>query len=716
MFKKLFLLAALLFSQVQAQEIFPPGSSPNWRPSVETAALLPLTGNHPGDARTAQDTGLIYGWNGSAWADQGASLSVGDPITGGTPDCVLYLDSSGNLACDATNFKYDSVGNAFSVGFSGTSNLGISPNFQILKGATNNNLFINNDVQQGFGFNVLNPQYVVDVRNTRQPEILATSVTSGSGIDTPTSGGSYVLTTDANINITIIQVDIMVDTESCPFNPGDQVTSPGGAGGLVVSDSGTLIVVSNNNTATAAFSPGETITDTTNACTAHTTANLDYFNWSQNNNTSLPIAIDLSAQIVGNAGTVTATFASSILHTLGDTFLISVLNFPLFRLIDSNGASRFLVGNDGSVYSYNALGGAQFISDDNFGLFCHGDCETINTGARSELDIDEVGSTWNYSIFDQVASYFGIDTLNKLYFLGDESANITLDERDNVSSISSNSTRYLELNGGAGTTLLGKSRSPSTVSTNDLGTTTGGDTTSNGNSTTWEVNDQSKRFSVVANAATVLQLDGINKKFNLGDQSSLAWLEVSTNDQHVFMGDINHNGAGTTFKVRDDTAKYEFSKRNFKIGTMDLVYPSANGNGALTNDGAGNLSWSASSGFPNRVANVDLIGQTSGVTTTILSIVATGLYRFSGSIVVTSAGTAGTISATLGYNNGSSAQTPNPFRNGVATLPLTTIGNEEEMDYVFHAVSGTAITIKTTTAGLLGSPVFSQFVTLERLE
>lgn len=69
-----------------------PGSgSGSWKGSVATSADLPTTGNLPGDARTAQDTGIVYVWDGGAWiAQSGGAIS-------GPFNQLVYFDGTGNL-------------------------------------------------------------------------------------------------------------------------------------------------------------------------------------------------------------------------------------------------------------------------------------------------------------------------------------------------------------------------------------------------------------------------------------------------------------------------------------------------------------------------------------------------------------------------------------------------------------------------------------------
>lgn len=53
------------------------GGSPSWKSPVATAAALPAVGNTLGDARTAQDTGILYVWDGAVWVPQSGGAFVG---------------------------------------------------------------------------------------------------------------------------------------------------------------------------------------------------------------------------------------------------------------------------------------------------------------------------------------------------------------------------------------------------------------------------------------------------------------------------------------------------------------------------------------------------------------------------------------------------------------------------------------------------------------
>jgi hypothetical protein len=45
----------------------PDTGSPAWKDPVANLAALPASGNSTGDARVAEDTGIIYVWTGAAW-------------------------------------------------------------------------------------------------------------------------------------------------------------------------------------------------------------------------------------------------------------------------------------------------------------------------------------------------------------------------------------------------------------------------------------------------------------------------------------------------------------------------------------------------------------------------------------------------------------------------------------------------------------------------
>jgi hypothetical protein len=86
-----------------------------------------------------------------------------------------------------------------------------------------------------------------------------------------------------------------------------------------------------------------------------------------------------------------------------------------------------------------------------------------------------------------------------------------------------------------------------------------------------------------------------------------------------------------------------------------------------------------------------------------------GLYRATTAMILTRAGTAGTISTTLAWNNGVLAQS-----GTTATLSTTApVGTEVDGSFLFYSAQNTPITYHTTFAGVTGSPQYSLRIRLE---
>jgi hypothetical protein len=110
---------------------------------------------------------------------------------------------------------------------------------------------------------------------------------------------------------------------------------------------------------------------------------------------------------------------------------------------------------------------------------------------------------------------------------------------------------------------------------------------------------------------------------------------------------------------------------------------------------------------------VTLTGQTAGIgRTTIINsrlIPGAGLYRATVSLILTKAGTAGTISATIGWNNGALAQSGSTTPLSV-TAPL---GTEVDGSVLFFSAASQNITYLTTFTGVGGSPQYTVRIRLE---
>lgn len=117
--------------------------APNFKDSVATASLLPLTGNEIGDVRTVKDTGDIYSWNGSSWvttvpgsyiptsaigaANGVASLdgSAKVPVSQ-LPNTVMEYQGAWNASTNTPTLSDGTGvnGNVYRVSVAGTQNLG----------------------------------------------------------------------------------------------------------------------------------------------------------------------------------------------------------------------------------------------------------------------------------------------------------------------------------------------------------------------------------------------------------------------------------------------------------------------------------------------------------------------------------------------------------------------------------------------------------------
>jgi hypothetical protein len=87
-----------------------------------------------------------------------------------------------------------------------------------------------------------------------------------------------------------------------------------------------------------------------------------------------------------------------------------------------------------------------------------------------------------------------------------------------------------------------------------------------------------------------------------------------------------------------------------------------------------------------------------------------GHFRALFTLITTRAGTGGTCTVTINWNNGSAAQSSNS-----AAIALNTLGSEQDFEVKF--ISGTAqnISYSTTVAGSAGNPAYSLTYKLEFL-
>jgi hypothetical protein len=122
---------------------------------------------------------------------------------------------------------------------------------------------------------------------------------------------------------------------------------------------------------------------------------------------------------------------------------------------------------------------------------------------------------------------------------------------------------------------------------------------------------------------------------------------------------------------------------------------------------------SATLWVPSTYAKVNLTGQTTSISSTTLYAVpsgAAGLYRVSYSLIDTSVGAAGTLTATISWNNG----TGTPSQT-TSSLNLTSLGAEVSGNFTFYSAASQNISYSTTATSVVGSPTYSLYLRVEYL-
>ena len=116
---------------------------------------------------------------------------------------------------------------------------------------------------------------------------------------------------------------------------------------------------------------------------------------------------------------------------------------------------------------------------------------------------------------------------------------------------------------------------------------------------------------------------------------------------------------------------------------------------------------------PSLVAALSLTAQTAsiGVTNLYLSP-PVGLYRVTGAIQLTTAGTSGTVSASITYQDiNSNSQTDTL----ISAVTFGSLNNRGSGQTQFWATPGAAIQYSTTVASAVGSPVYAAEFSVEKI-
>jgi hypothetical protein len=108
---------------------------------------------------------------------------------------------------------------------------------------------------------------------------------------------------------------------------------------------------------------------------------------------------------------------------------------------------------------------------------------------------------------------------------------------------------------------------------------------------------------------------------------------------------------------------------------------------------------------------IQLTGQTSAITTTTIATPAAGIYNVCGYLVTTTTGSAGTAGVTFGWNDGTQAETDTPTK--LTAVTLTALGEGQGCTYLKS--NGSAITYAVALTSVIGSPQYSFYSTIQRM-
>jgi hypothetical protein len=110
-------------------------------------------------------------------------------------------------------------------------------------------------------------------------------------------------------------------------------------------------------------------------------------------------------------------------------------------------------------------------------------------------------------------------------------------------------------------------------------------------------------------------------------------------------------------------------------------------------------------GIPSEYAQANATAQTASITPSTLYATpasGAGLYLVIVDTVCTTAGTAGTVSASIGWYNGSASAS-----TATGPMSLSTIGSETTQIFTIYSAAIQNITYSTTVSGAAGSPQYS---------
>jgi hypothetical protein len=147
-------------------------------------------------------------------------------------------------------------------------------------------------------------------------------------------------------------------------------------------------------------------------------------------------------------------------------------------------------------------------------------------------------------------------------------------------------------------------------------------------------------------------------------------------------------------------------------GAATLVLAFQNNQAVLFSDGH---NWNIMSGSAAAgsvlAASAFKTAQTASVASTpLFTAPVAGTYRATVTLITTTAGSAGTVDASIVSNNGSAANT-----QVTSTCSLATLGTELSQVVTFYSAAGQVVDYLTTVASAAGTPAYSVSVVVELL-
>lgn len=242
---------------------------------------------------------------------------------------------------------------------------------------------------------------------------------------------------------------------------------------------------------------------------------------------------------------------------------------------------------------------------------------------------------------------------------------------------------------------------------------------------------------LLGNAAVVIDTNGVNTLLNIYDPGSgnsgiLDFQSIGVGQTYTLpsVGGIlltasSTASLATSFKYLMSTSTGGFvdSTATTKSIRFDIT-----GLAAATTR---NIKWADITGTPVMVGNTtsssgvlgasSLTAQTGSVgsTTLLTGTTATaGMYRVSAYMKTTTAGTGGTVKATVAWNDGSAQTMDVPLittAGAATTVSLTTLNAFGQGSVVVYAAASQNITYTTTVSGATGSPQYYIYVRIEKL-